>query len=183
MLQLVLYHSHVTCFIFYLINSTVKEPPKVQCHHFTYTVNCSYYTVFPRKEARASISFHQAFTPASKQDRTLIEAGVYYLMSVEAFVDSNYSYIKITMAASRRVAVRSVYEKESVVRGHHIYKASWAPSIGEESSVKREDDNLHDNHAVAVMKNGNISQLNCLEAASFDIFSATSTALNFKVVS
>ena len=33
-----------------------------------------------------------------------------------------------------RVAVRSVYEKESEVRGHHIYKASWMPSIGEEHS-------------------------------------------------
>ena len=39
------------------------------------------------------------------------------------------------MAASRRVAVRSVYEKESAVGGHHIYKASWTPSIGEELSV------------------------------------------------
>ena len=47
--------------------------------------------------------------------------------------------------ASRRVAVRSVYEKESVVRGNHIYKASWTPRIGEELS---EDDNQHDNHAV-----------------------------------
>ena len=59
-------------------------------------------------------------------------------------------------STSRRVAVRSVYEKESVVRGHHIYKASWTPNIGEELSVKREDDNQHDNHAVAVMKNGKI---------------------------
>ena len=48
---------------------------------------------------------------------------------------SNFSYIKIKMAGSRRVAVRSAYEKESAVRGHHIYKASWMPSIGEELSV------------------------------------------------
>ena len=47
------------------------------------------YTVFPRIEARASISFQQVFTPASKQERPLIEAGVYYLMFVEAFVHSN----------------------------------------------------------------------------------------------
>ena len=54
------------------------------------------------------------------------------------------------MAASRRVAVRSVYEKENVVRGHHIYKASWTPSIGEELSVEREDDNQHDNGNIIV---------------------------------
>ena len=80
-------------------------------------------TVFPRIEARASISFKQVFTPASKQDRPLIDAGVYYLMFVEAFVDfvhKNYN----GSSASRRVAVRSVYEKESEVRGHHIYNAS-----------------------------------------------------------
>ena len=35
-------------------------------------------TVFPRIEARASISFQQVFTLASKQDWPLIEAGVYY---------------------------------------------------------------------------------------------------------
>ena len=58
------------------------------------------------------------------------------------------------MAANQRV--RSVYEKESVVRGHHIYKASWTPSIGEELPVQREDGNQHDDHAVAVMKNGDI---------------------------
>ena len=47
-------------------------------------------TVFPRIEARASISFQQVFTPASKQDRPVIEAGVYYLMFVEAFVDFQF---------------------------------------------------------------------------------------------
>ena len=60
------------------------------------------------------------------------------------------------MAANQRV--RSVYEKESVVRGHHIYKASWTPSIGEELPVQREDGNQHDDHAVAVMKNGDMAE-------------------------
>ena len=48
------------------------------------------HTVFPRIEARASISFRQVFTPASKQDRPLIEAGVYFLLFVEAFVDLQF---------------------------------------------------------------------------------------------
>ena len=34
----------------------------------------------------------------------------------------------------------AVYEKESVVRGHHVYKAIWTPVIGEELEVRTEDD-------------------------------------------
>ncbi len=49
-----------------------------------------------------------------------------------------------------------VFEKASVVRGHHIYKASWTPKIGEEHPLKTEERNDHDNHAVAVMKNDNV---------------------------
>ena len=48
----------------------------------------------------------------------------------------------------------AVYEKESVVRGHHIYKAIWTPVIGEELDVQTEDSNHHDQHAVAVVKDG-----------------------------
>ena len=59
------------------------------------------------------------------------------------------------MAASQ-VVPRGVYEKESVVRGHHIYKTVWTPVIGEELPVEREEDNQHDQHAVAVVKNGDI---------------------------
>ena len=59
------------------------------------------------------------------------------------------------MAASQGVPARCVYEKESVVRGHHIYKTSWTLMIGE-LPIEREEDNQHDEHAVAVMKNGTI---------------------------
>ena len=48
----------------------------------------------------------------------------------------------------------AVYEKESVVRGHHVYKVIWTPVIGEELEVRTEDDNDHDQHAVAVVKDG-----------------------------
>ena len=47
-----------------------------------------------------------------------------------------------------------MYEKESVVRGHHVYKVIWTPVIGEELEVRTEDDNDHDQHAVAVVKDG-----------------------------
>ena len=43
---------------------------------------------------------------------------------------------------------------ESTVRGHHVYKAAWSPYIGEELPVQREVNNIHDDFAVAVLKNG-----------------------------
>ena len=58
------------------------------------------------------------------------------------------------MAASQ--GLRGVYEKESVVRGHHVYKISWTPVIGEELMLETEDDNEDDEHTVAVMKDGDI---------------------------
>ena len=44
------------------------------------------------------------------------------------------------------------YQKASVVRGHHIYKEIWTPAIGEVLHLREEDDNEHDEHAVAVVK-------------------------------
>ena len=44
----------------------------------------------------------------------------------------------------------------STVRGHHFYKASWSPYIEEEPPVKREVNNIHDDFAVAVLKNSSI---------------------------
>ena len=49
---------------------------------------------------------------------------------------------QITMATSFRI--------ESTVRGHHVYKASWSPYIGEELPVQCEVNNIHDDFAVAV---------------------------------
>ena len=39
------------------------------------------------------------------------------------------------------------YEKASVVKGHHVYKAVWTPFWGEELSVQPEDHNDHDEPA------------------------------------
>ena len=49
-----------------------------------------------------------------------------------------------------------VFEIESVVRGHNVYKISWTPVIGEELMLEAEDTNEHDEHAVAVMKDGHV---------------------------
>ena len=46
------------------------------------------------------------------------------------------------------------YEKVSVVKGHHIYKAIWTPMIGEELPVQSEDNNYHNEHTIAVMMDG-----------------------------
>ena len=48
------------------------------------------------------------------------------------------------------------YEKASVVKGHHVYKAVWAPFLGEELSVQPEDHNDHDEHAIAVTRDGQV---------------------------
>ena len=60
------------------------------------------------------------------------------------------------MAAIASQGMRCVFEIESVVRGHHIYKISWTPVIGEELMLEAEDCNEHDKHAVAVMKDGHV---------------------------
>ena len=49
----------------------------------------------------------------------------------------------------------TTFRIESTVHGHHVYKAAWSPYIGEELPVQREVYNIHDDFAVAVLKNGN----------------------------
>ena len=43
-------------------------------------------------------------------------------------------------------------EIESCVRGHHVYKLTWKPKIGEKLQCYKEEDNLHDRYTVAVTK-------------------------------
>ena len=42
------------------------------------------------------------------------------------------------------------------MRGHHIYKRIWTPSIGEQLSLPAEENNCFDKHAVAVVKDGEV---------------------------
>ena len=48
--------------------------------------------------------------------------------------------------------VEAAYCFESVVRGHHIYKTIWTPSLGEILMVFPEPLNDHGRHAVCVKK-------------------------------
>ena len=48
------------------------------------------------------------------------------------------------------------FVKSSVIRGHHVYKAIWTPALPEKLFVKAEDGNVHDELAMAVVKDGNV---------------------------
>ena len=43
---------------------------------------------------------------------------------------------------------------DSVIRGHHIYKAVWTPYIGEKLSLELEHGTSHDFYATTVKKDG-----------------------------
>ncbi len=44
-----------------------------------------------------------------------------------------------------------VHTLDSVVRGHHVYKRIWTPTVGEQLQLRPEED---DPRAVAVLKHG-----------------------------
>ena len=50
----------------------------------------------------------------------------------------------------------SVYEFDSVVRGHHIYKTVWTQPIDEMLQVAWEDTNKHSEVTVTINKGGYI---------------------------
>lgn len=58
--------------------------------------------------------------------------------------------------ASEITGAGGVFQMESFVRGHHVYQASWTPSVGEVLTVRRELANEHDRFAVAVLKDGEV---------------------------
>ena len=41
---------------------------------------------------------------------------------------------------------------DSCIRGHHVSKTFWSPTLGEELSCERENGNLADPYGVAVLK-------------------------------
>ena len=58
--------------------------------------------------------------------------------------------IKTTRAFSRNM---EMYVVDSCVRGHHVSKHFWTPTIGETLVCKREPENPTDAYAVAVLAN------------------------------
>ena len=49
----------------------------------------------------------------------------------------------IDLSGTSRV-VYAMFEIQSCVRGHHVYKDIWAPFVGETLSCEREEDNTAD---------------------------------------
>ena len=43
---------------------------------------------------------------------------------------------------------------ESVVQGHHVYKQTWTPHVGEQLQLKHEEENNNNVRAVAIAKDG-----------------------------
>ena len=58
------------------------------------------------------------------------------------------------MTGEMAIALLSVWNLESYVRGHHVYKEVWTPTNGEELLCKMEPNNIKDNYAVCVQKDG-----------------------------
>ena len=54
--------------------------------------------------------------------------------------------VSIAMASQGKAAC----VLEGVVRGHHVYKATWTPTVGEILTVRQEPGNGHDTHAVCI---------------------------------
>lgn len=53
---------------------------------------------------------------------------------------------------ARTSTLNRCFSLNSAVRGHHVYKTIWLPSIGEELETSAEENNPNDSFAVAVIK-------------------------------
>ena len=76
------------------------------------------------------------------------------LIQTPAFI--SYCSSQVEMAGASHSDSHSVFEFDSVVRGHHIYKTVWTPVIDEMLQVAQEDTNEHDEYPVAITKAGYI---------------------------
>ena len=95
--------------------------------------------------------FRRPIYPAFIGDRRLFEAGVYFHMY--NFRTRSCSIWRTALAQMASLG-SDYYEKANVVKDHHVYKAVWTPFLGEELSVQPEDHNDHDEHAIAVTRDG-----------------------------
>lgn len=60
------------------------------------------------------------------------------------------------MSSQPTVSSLNVTELQSYIRGQHVYKDVWTPVVGEVLLLQREPDNVRDNRAVAVLKEGQV---------------------------
>ena len=58
-----------------------------------------------------------------------------------------------------------VYEVNSIVRGHHVFKEIWTPFIGQDLECKRDVSNTRDVYAVEIMQTCSLKSFEkCTEA-------------------
>ena len=51
------------------------------------------------------------------------------------------------------MACTANFALNSVIRVHHVYKTVWSPFVGEILHLQTDAGNVHDIHAVAIVKN------------------------------
>ena len=61
-----------------------------------------------------------------------------------------FRYFGVSMAS--QTVSDCCCEVSSFIRGLHVYKAVWTPTLGEVLLLRREPENVHDKYAVAVVK-------------------------------
>ena len=58
--------------------------------------------------------------------------------------------------ARTNVCLPYVFEFQSYVTGHHVYKDIWTPTLGEKLSTATEPKNHHNEYAVKVLKENEV---------------------------
>ena len=58
--------------------------------------------------------------------------------------------------ARTNVCIPYVFEFQSYVTGHHVYKDIWTPTLGEKLSTATQPENHHDKYAVKVLNENKV---------------------------
>ena len=58
--------------------------------------------------------------------------------------------------ARTNVRIPYVFEFQSYVTGHHVYKDIWTPTLGEKLSTAAEPENHHEKYVVKVLKENEV---------------------------
>ena len=52
------------------------------------------------------------------------------------------------------IVLEKPYEMEAFVMGHHVYKETWMPFVGEKLETVMQPNNVKDKYAVAIFQEG-----------------------------
>ena len=64
--------------------------------------------------------------------------------------------VKTEIMARTNVCTPYVFEFESYITGHHVYKDIWTPILGEKLATAMEPQNPHDKYAIKVTKSDEV---------------------------